>query len=319
MRGSGIGGRGSESESADCARVVVIMPRIPVPRPPIPDLRSPIPDSRPPSAVGRQARLDLAFERRGDRTVLVRSYVEPPFRVGRTFVVGDAAYVIVVCSGPGVFGGDELVQSVSVGSGARVVLTSQAALQVHPGAGASATIVHDSRVEDGGELHCHWDPVIPFADASLSQRFTIDLVGRARLYWSDALMSGRTAHGERWRFRALAHELRVRVNDRTAYLERYRLAPAERAVSRPWLAGDADYIGTTLVRAPGLTHDVSERLHQGVDRIEGVHAAVDLVAPSLLVARLLGACGVAFAAARAELRRSAAGSIFQATELAARK
>jgi urease accessory protein len=175
------------------------------------------------AAIGRDARLELVFERRRGRTVIAHAYSEPPYRIGQSFAIDDAAYVIIVCAGPGVFGGDRLRQSIRVGPGARVVLTSQSALQVHPGlqeVGIAelqggvlcnpailpscnfAVVRHDYDVEDEGELHCHWDPVIPFADAALVQQFALALLIRAALYWSDALMSGRASRGEAWRFHA---------------------------------------------------------------------------------------------------------------------
>src|SRR5712692_6977696 len=132
-----------------------------------------LPDSRAPSAIGRAARMELVFELRGGRTILAHAYAEPPFRIGRTFDLDGAAYVIIVCSGPGVFGGDTLRQTVRVARGARVVLTSQAALQIHPSALPfchPAILQSCYSLEDDAELHCHWDPVIPFAGARLDQR-----------------------------------------------------------------------------------------------------------------------------------------------------
>src|SRR5262245_51141235 len=122
------------------------------------------------------SRCELRFERRGGATVLSHAYAEPPFHVGRTLALGDAAYVILVCTGPGVFAGDRLDQPVHVGPGARAVLTSQSALQVHPSASPDpARIDHVYRVDDGGELVCDWDLVIPFAGARVAQRFAIEL------------------------------------------------------------------------------------------------------------------------------------------------
>src|SRR5213594_1421504 len=116
-----------------------------------------LPDSRAPSAVGRHARMDLVFERRGARTSLTHAYVEPPFRVGAVLDVDGAAYVIVVCTGPGAFAGDWLHQTVRIGRGAQVVLASQSALQLHPSTATSpAQIVHEYDVEPDAELHAHW-------------------------------------------------------------------------------------------------------------------------------------------------------------------
>src|SRR5207248_2458757 len=108
-----------------------------------------LPDARVPSQIGREARLELAFERRGGRTVLAHAYAEPPFRIGHGFDVDGALYLIIVCAGPGIFAGDHLSQQISVGRGARVLLASQSALQVRPSAAARpASIDHDYHVAE---------------------------------------------------------------------------------------------------------------------------------------------------------------------------
>src|SRR6202023_283802 len=140
----------------------------------LPDSHIRLPDSRPASAIGRRARLELVFEYRRGRTVMAESYAEPPFRVGRALDAGPYAYVILACTGPGVFGGDALEQRIRVARGARVLLVSQAALQVHPTAAAGpATVESRFEVEPDGELDCFWDPVIPFAGARLVQRIDV--------------------------------------------------------------------------------------------------------------------------------------------------
>jgi urease accessory protein len=277
-------------------------------------------DDRVAAAVGRAARLDLVFERRGGRTTLVHAYAEPPFRIGRSLAIGDAAYLILVCAGPGVFAGDRLEQSVHVGAGARVVLTSQSALQIHP-ASAPAPAQLDQRyvLDDDAELHCHWDPVIPFADARLAQRFDIQLPSTARLAWSDAVMAGRVSRGEAWRFRELAHELRLLVDGRLQYLERYVLTPRDRPVDRAWIAGAATHVATTLVHHPRATAPVAHALHEVLGGFDGTRAAADLVEPSLLVARLMATSGASFASARAACRRFTLDTLFETPELIGRK
>jgi len=279
-------------------------------------------DTRAADAVGRTARLELAFEVVRGRTSLARAYAEPPFRIGRAFDLDGAAYVILVCAGPGVFPGDRLAQSIHVGRGARVVLASQAALQAHPAADASgdAAALHQRyTVDDDGELHCHWDPLIPFAGARVEQSVDVRLAAGSRLYWNDALMAGRVGRGERWRFDRLAHELSVSIDGRRAYLERYTLSPRDDAVDRAWTTGDAAYFSTALVRDPRATAETVEALHGRLAGIGGVTAAVDLVEPSLAVARLIGARGASFAHARTSYREWTLADIFQRPGLAARK
>ena len=270
-------------------------------------------DSRDASVIGRAARLELVFERRGGRTIVAHAYAEPPFRIGRSFDIDGGAYVILVCSGPGVFAGDALQLSIQVGSGARAVLTSQSALQVHPSAAAlPAVIRHHYIVHDGGELYAHWDPVIPFDSARLDQRFELQIGESSRLYWSDALMSGRVSRAETWRFGSLAHELRLRVGTTLKYLERYTLAPRDRAIDHPWVAGGTHYAANALVHHERATTDIAESLQRAIeaDAGEGVQVGVDLVDTRLLVGRLLGSCGAPFSAARASYQQFVLWSIF---------
>ena len=284
-------------------------------RPPVREL-----DRRSAAAVGRHARLELVFDERNGRTVVTHAYAEPPLRIGRTFDVDGAAYLILVCSAPGVFAGDILHQRVTVRGGARVLLASQSALQVHPSdAQAPATVRHEYCVETGGELHCQWDPVIPFADARLVQRFDLDVAPESRFYWSDGLMAGRASRGEAWQFATLDHQLRFSVGTALRYLERYDVRPAARAPWRPWLLGDAHYAGTALVHHDAATSAAAERLHRRVADVSGVHASVDLAEPGLLVARFLATSGSPFARVRSTFRDGALADVFQSPQLLARR
>jgi len=246
---------------------------------------------------------------------VAHAYAEPPFRVGRAFDLDGAAYVIIVCSGPGIFAGDTLRQSVRVGPGARVVLTSQSALQVHPSAApAPATVHHHYHVEDDGELRCEWDPVIPFACARLDQRFDLQIAASSRVYWTDALMSGRVSRGEAWRFQSLAHELRVREGTSLAYLERYRLAPGDAAevsrINHPWIAADMNYLATAIVHHPDASAAAAETLQRQMGSMPGVRVGVDLVQPRTIAARFMAGGGAPFAAARASYHALALATIF---------
>jgi urease accessory protein len=262
--------------------------------------------------------MELAFEARRGRTVIAQAYAEPPFCI-RAFDVDGTAYVIIVCAGPGVFGGDRLHQSVRVGSGARAVLTSQSALQVHPSASLPATIRHDYRLDDDAELQCHWDAVIPFAGASLDQRFAIDVETTARLYWSDALMAGRVSRGESWRFDSLAHELQLRAGGALLYLERFRIAPDDLPLTSPWRAAADGYFATTIVRHAKAERDLAETLHQRFAGAGDARLGVDLVEPGLLLARITASNGARFAALRNAVRCAAAESIFDQPAVTMRK
>jgi urease accessory protein len=260
-------------------------------------------DERFPSVVGRHARLELVFDYQSGRTVLAQAYAEPPIRVGRWFAEADGLHIILTSSAPGVFGHDHLLQIVRVRRGARVRLTSQSALQVHPSPdGATAQLRSLYHVEDGAHLHCDWHPLIPFEGARIDQLIDVNIAGGGYLYWSDALMNGRHARGERWKFASLAHEIVLSRDGTREYLERYQIQPNVLAVSRPWAAGNAAYLGTTLMSGRPIEPGVAERLHFEFGRLAGVQAAVDRLDERLLLVRLLSSSGPPFHEARRRIR-----------------
>jgi urease accessory protein UreH len=270
--------------------------------------------------IGREARLELEIERRGGRTVVAHAYAEPPFRIGRAFELDDAVYLIVACSGPGIFAGDTLRQSVTVGPGARAVLTSQAALQIHPSpAPIPASVFQQYRLETGAELHCYWDPVIPFARARIVQRFDLHVHSTSKLMWSDAVMSGRMARGETWQFETLDHELRLSREDALEYLERYCLSPAECPPSRRWVAGQMNYLATTIVHHRRVDADATDALWRELQTLDDIRSGVDLVSPGVLVARFMAERGAPFAAARARCRQIVLKTLFESPQLVGRK
>ena len=126
-------------------------------------------DERPLPVVGRHPRLDLTFLYPNGRPLLAEADAEPPFRVGGWFAESGGLHVMLASSVPGAFGRDRLQQTVRVGGGARVRLTSQAPLQVHPSLDGVVAIIKGSyRVEAGAQVHCDWHPLIPFADSRLA-------------------------------------------------------------------------------------------------------------------------------------------------------
>ena len=81
-------------------------------------------------------------------------------------------------------------------------------------------------------------------------------------------------------------------------------------VSHRWRAGAAQYFGTMLVHHPGVTPELADHLNTALAGAGDPTAAVDLVEPRLMVGRLLGAGGAAFARARTMFRESVLDSLF---------
>jgi urease accessory protein UreH len=228
------------------------------------------------------------FEQRGSRTILSHSFAEPPLRVGRCLEEGDGVHLILAMAAPGVFGGDCLETMVRIGPGAQVRLTSQSAMQVHPGADpAAARIQAHYVVGEGARLQCRWHPLIPFARARLDQTLGIELAGDAQLSWSDAFVAGRVARGERWMFDELSHELRIVRDGVLEYVERYVVNPASHDPTHAWVAASAPCFGTTLQSGRPIDRENAERLHQALANLPGLRASADTLGDRFLLARLM--------------------------------
>jgi len=264
-------------------------------------------DRRTAPVVGRDARLELVFGMSRGRTVLVHGYAEPPFRLSRPFERPDELHLILTSSGPGIFGGDCLRQTVRVERGARVRLTSQAAVQVHPDIDDRASsLVSRFDVADGARLTCQWLPLIPFAGARFDQRIVIDVAATGELYWSDAFMAGRSGSGERWRFIRFGHELRIVRAGVLEYLERHEIDPTTAPLANRWIAADEAYFGSTIASGIVWPRETVEALHSTLVSRGTVRAAVDVLGPRLCVTRLTSSSGPAFHAARAVIDRTLA-------------
>ena len=249
--------------------------------------------------VGRHGRLDLTFVLQSGRTVLQHAYSEIPFKI--TSVFNDRqpqAHLILMHCTAGLFGGDDLECTIRVERGARVLLTQQSATRVHPSDGRPAVQRHNIFIETCGELQLLLEPVIPFADSRLCQTIQIHFEPGALLVFWEGLMAGRVARGERWQFRELSSETRVSSADGLLYLDRFSLPNLhERAA---WAMADCNYLGSGFYVGDGVAGLVP-RLHEALPE-----AGVDVLAPDVVLLRLVSAAGPDFYRSREVFLRSIA-------------
>ena len=161
--------------------------------------------------VGRDGRLALTFERRGDRTVVTRCGYTLPLQVLAPLALDDeAAIVSVLTPTGGLVGGDVLTIDVDVAAGAHACLTTPSATKVYRTASGPALQRIAFRLASGAQLEWVPDHTIPFAGSALCQTLEADVADGAALVLVDAFAAGRVARGEAWRFALLDSTLSVR-------------------------------------------------------------------------------------------------------------
>ena len=161
--------------------------------------------------TGRDGALRLAFERRGDATVLAACRSTLPLQVlAPVALEGPAAVVSLLNPTGGVLGGDRLAVDVALGAGAHACLTTPSATRIYRTLAAPA--VMSVRLALARDATAEWVPAhtIPSADAAVRQTLDVEVGAGATLFAVDAWAAGRVARGEAWRFRRLDSALTVR-------------------------------------------------------------------------------------------------------------
>jgi urease accessory protein len=159
--------------------------------------------------AGWRARLDLRFDRDGERTRLVHRAHEGPLVVQKPlYAEGPAVCQCIVVHPPGgIAGGDRLAIDVDVGMHAIVQLTTPGATKWYRSAGRSAEQSVRLRVRDGAALEWLPQSAIVFDDADATSDIEVDLAPDASYIGWDVVCLGRSASAERftrghWRQRA---------------------------------------------------------------------------------------------------------------------
>ena len=245
---------------------------------------------RPLARVGRDGALDLAFERRGERTVLTERRFTLPLQALEPMDldgVGAATLMLLNPTG-GLLGGDVLETRVVIGAGAHVCLTTPAATRVYRSNGAPAVHRFAARVGEGARLEYVPDHLIPSPGARLHQTTEVMLAQGGALLLADAWAVGRAARGERWGFHELDLDLVVRDEQGLILKERSVLD----GVARDGLGGAEGfpYLATFAAVAPGMKDwdALGEHLFAALSaRPTGARFGVSALGRAGVIARLL--------------------------------
>lgn len=201
---------------------------------------------------------------------------------------------IVINTGGGLVGGDEISFSVSIGSGAGATVATQSAERVYRAmAGASRTEV---RLTVAANAALTWLPqeTILYDGARLRRRIDADMAGSASLLMVEAVVFGREAMGEAITSGAFRDRWTIRRDGVPVFVEAVSLEGDMQALlQRRALGAGARAAGTVLLVAP----DAEARRDGARARLDraGGRAAVSAW-NGMLVGRLL-------AASAAQLRR----------------
>jgi urease accessory protein len=213
-------------------------------------------------SVGRVGELLLDYVRRGDQTILTRSYSTSPWHLTPPIELDQTGSVYQPLLNPsgGLVGGDRLSIHATVGAGAHVILSTPSANRVYRSRGEpSSQSVH---LAVGPGAIAEWVPevTIPFAGSRFRQVIHVKLDPGATVLLWDAMASGRVARGERWAFASLENEIQIVTASDGALLERWHLAPGPSGGIG--LAGEWDYVASLHLIGEAFNAEDWKRLEE---------------------------------------------------------
>lgn len=199
-----------------------------------------------PAYVRASGEISASFAATGARTGVERVYEAGGLRL-RFPNVARGCEGVCINTGGGILGGDRALYNFTIGEGADVTLTTQAAEKVYRAQQGAAHVEVNLDVAQGAALEWLPQETILFEGASLQRRLNIDLAKGARLALVESVIFGRLAMGEESITGSLQDRWRIRREGRLVYADDFRLDGAMGALlDRPATGRGARAMATLL-------------------------------------------------------------------------
>jgi urease accessory protein len=241
------------------------------------------PAQMPSAAPGKVGRARLAFELRGDRTVLADMFRQAPLVVQKALhwdtAMPEMACVILISSAGGMLQGDRQFIDVTLGSGTRAYITTQSANKIHTMDANYAAQSQRLVLAEAAYLEFLPEPVIPFRKSRFITRTTVELPRSATMVYAEILLAGRAHYqgGEIFQYDLFSSTLTVSRPDRgpQLFVEKLLIEPGRFAVDRCGVLAGFNVLGNVLLLTPPESADrVGEAMPPIWDRDRSLAAAV---------------------------------------------
>lgn len=194
------------------------------------------------------ARARIEVEHRAGRSRLARLYQDGAAKIRLPDTGADPLEAVLINMAGGLTGGDKLGWGVSIGEGARAVITTQACEKVYRALAGRAEV--DVRLSVGAGGFLGWLPqeTIAYDRSAFSRRLDADLAAGAEALIVEATVFGRSAMGERVEGGTFRDRWRVRREGRLIHAEDFFVGPdIEAMLARPASAGGRIAMATLLL------------------------------------------------------------------------
>ncbi|HXT06887.1 MAG TPA: urease accessory protein UreD [Roseiarcus sp.] len=232
-----------------------------------------------------RAELRLAFARAGARTEAARAFETGGWRL-RFPRSGARAEAVVVNTGGGMAGGDQVRITVSAGPGASALVTSQSQEKIYKADGLPCEVRTQLEVDAAARLVWAPQETLLFEGARLDRRLEANVAATGTLTIIEAVAFGRLAHGETRIAATLSDRWRLRRAGRLVFAEALCIEDAGATLDRAAIGGGARAAATLVRIGPdaGEKLDALRAAFAGLEADGGFEAGASLV-DGVLVAR----------------------------------
>jgi urease accessory protein len=236
-------------------------------------------------------RLELELVCDAGRTAIARQRCRPPLQIFglQQDERSGSAYLQILNPCGGLFEGDTAEIEVSLGRGALVYLTTQAATKIYPTEQGAVTRQR-TRVHVAADAILDYFPLplIPFAQAMYEQEMTVEVDPGGVCLVAEVLAPGRMARGERFAYRRVRSRAEGWVDDRLALFDQLILEPAQRSPEGWGVLDGRPYVATLYVLTSRPLDSRIPRWNGQLTARYGECIGITALAHGGLVARLLG-------------------------------
>jgi urease accessory protein len=239
--------------------------------------------------TGWLAQLNLEFETRQDRTILVRRQHYGPMVIQKLLqpAADAAAHGVILHPPGGVAGGDKLELTVKLADKAQVLLTTPGATKWYKSAGRLASQQVSITLAENAQMEWLPQENIIFNGAEVSLDTTVSLAKAAKLATWEIVSLGRRASGEQWQQGRFKQHLTIHREQRLIWSEATVLQPDSLVLTAQSGLRGQTVFGNFIVAAGA----VPEAIVAQCRAISTEAGRVGVTAlPELFAARYIGDC-----------------------------
>ena len=177
-----------------------------------------------------------------------------PYHISKPYWDEETQTLLVQVVNPtaGILSGDRLESSITVGTGAALLVTTPSASRVFKMKDGAAESRQHFSVASDGWLEVLPEPLVPHRGCSYRQTTHIEVAAGGAMFFADLLMPGRVGHGEAWEWAKLCLEIDVRLGGELILRERFQQTGSDlHALAELAGSGPAACFGNAVLIAEG--------------------------------------------------------------------